>query len=344
MRRPLLTLCAVAATAALAVTGCSSGSGSSSTSSKSPQAAFAAGLQGVSDTDVLTVTLRFDTTADKFLAIAAEQPGGSKPTAKEAQEVAGGALVIETKTTDGSKLSQLKGGSTAKTNLRLSFTENGADLAHLQSNDSTLYVQADVKTLVSTFGNAKQYADLQARAAQLPAFVQDFVRGNWVALDLNAISALASQFGGGATTSNPGQGQKIVNDLRQVLTRNFTATRVGTDSAGDHLRLSGHARPLVSDLVRTLASDVPMGGLATSSFKPESVDNVPIVIDAWVSNGSLSKLSLDVVQFMKVKKPGDTLPLVLTLQRSGADISKPANATPVNTQQLMTMIGALSGK
>ena len=61
---------------------------------------------------------------------------------------------------------------------------------------------------------------------------------------------------------------------------------------------------------------------------------------------ALSKLSVDVVQFAKPSevKPGDSLPVVLKFDQSGDDISKPSNATTVDTTSLFTLLGSLGGK
>ena len=64
---------------------------------------------------------------------------------------------------------------------------------------------------------------------------------------------------------------------------------------------------------------------------------------AWVSDGSLAKLSLDFVQFAKPgeAKAGDSLPLVVTFDRSGDDIPKPDGATPIDLSQLGSLLGGL---
>lgn len=343
MRRPLTSMFAATAVTALVLTGCGSGSGASSTSSKDPKAALSAALTGLGDKDALTVTLKLDTTPDKLIGFSQESGKASdKLTAKQAQEIASGSFVIETKTTDGSNLSDAKSGNTA---VRFAFVDSGQTLAQIEGVANVLYAQADVKTLVSTFGKTKQYADLTARVSSLPAFVQAFVRGDWVSLDLNALKGLAGQFGASAS-ANSQQSQKLTTDLKAVLTRDVNVTRVGADSQGDHLRLSTQARQLAQDLVQTVTSDIPAAGIATNSFKAQNVPDQSVVLDAWVSGGALSKLSLDLVQFAKPgeAKPGDSLPVVLQFDRTGAPINKPVNATEIQMSQLFSMLGALTGK
>src|SRR3954466_9035226 len=344
MRRRLTSLAALATVASLALAGCGSGSGGSSTASKDPKAAFATGLSGLSDTDVLTVTLKLDTTPDALIGFAKES--GDTLDAQTAQHIATAALVFETKTSDGTKLSDIKPGTKVNAATRIAIQDDGKRLGELRSVDHGLYLQADVKTLLDLFGQSKSYADLTARANQMPSFVRAFVNGQWVVLDLNALKALAGQFGGAAASPSTQQAQKLLTDLKAVIGKDVRVTRVGADAQGDHLKVTTQSRTFVTDLVQTLGSDIPAAGLATGSLKPSNVAEHSVVLDAWVKDGVLSKLSVDVVQFAKPSevKPGDSLPIVLLFDQSGDDISKPADATPVDTTSLLTLLGSLGGK
>lgn len=345
MRRPITLLAAASGLGAVLLTGCGSGATASSTASKDPKTAFSTGLSGLTDTDALTVTIKLDTTADKLVTFAKEGPNPSTLDPKVAQEIAAGEVVLETKTSDGSKLSDAKPGKGTKTASRLTFVDAGNTLAELRFRSDAIYAQAQVKSLLDLFQQPNAYADLTARAAQMPAFVQAFVQGKWVSLDLNALKALAGQFGANASPSAQ-QSQKLVDDLRALLNRDVTVARVGSDSQGDHLRLTAQSRQLATDFVQTLGTDVPAAGLATGSFKPSTVPDHSVVVDAWVKGGVLSKLTIDLVQFAKPgeTKPGDSLPVVLQFEQSGDDISAPSGATPVDTTQLFTLLGSLAGK
>ena len=344
MHRRLSSFAALATVAVVALTGCGSGSGGSSTASKDPKTAFSTGLSGLSDTDVLTVTLKLDTTPDALVGFAKESGDTLDP--QTAQHIASAAIAFETKTSDGTKLSDVKPGTKVNVATRVAIQDDGKTLGEFRSVEQSLYAQADVKTLLDLFGQSKSYADLTARAGQMPAFVKAFVNGQWVVLDLNALKAIAGQFGGAAASPSTQQAQKLLTDLKAVIGKDVTVTRVGSDAEGDHLKLTTQSRAFVNDLVQTVSSDLPAASLATGSFKPSNVPDHSIVVDAWVKDGVLSKLSVDVVQFAKSSevKPGDSLPVVLQFEQSGDDISKPANATPVDTTQLFTMLGSLGGK
>lgn len=343
MRRPILVRSAViTAAAALLVAGC--GGGAATTSTKDPKAAFSTGLSGLADTDVLTVTLKFDTTADKLMGFAKES--GDTLDATTAKEIASGEIIFESKTLDGKKLSQLKAGQKSDTAQSFLFKVNGTTYAEIRSRENVLYAKADVKGLLDLFGQSKMYAELQARTASMPAFVKAAVAGQWISIDLDTVKALIKQFGGAAVPSpNPAEVQKFMTDLEAAIQKNVDVTRVGTDDQGDHLKLNAHTRPLLTDLLRAFGSVVPGAGAALSKIDPSQVPDNTLVLDAWINDGALAKLSLDFVQFAKPgeAKPGDSLPAVLSFDRSGDDISKPDGATPIDLSQLGALLGGLGG-
>lgn len=341
MRRPTFARSVVVTAAtALLVAGCAGGS-SSDTSSKDPKAAFSTGLNGLNDTDVLTVTLKLDTTPEALIGFAKEDGETLDPTV--AREIAGGEIVFELKTTNGKDLSQVKPSDANATAARFAFNDNGTTYAEIRSRDSALFVRADVKGLLDLFQKSKTYDELQARASSLPPFVKAFVDNQWVSVPSSVLTALASQFGGAGATPSSSQMQKLLAGLRDVLQRDVTASRVGSDDDGDHLRLTAQSRALTTDLLQSLSGAIPAASLALGKFDPTSVPDHSILVDAWVKDGALAKVTLDVAQFAKPGdiKAGDSLPVVLTFDRSGDDISKPDGATQVDLTQLGALLGGL---
>ena len=103
-------------------------------------------------------------------------------------------------------------------------------------------------------------------------------------------------------------------------------------------------RQLANDGYQTFSSAVPEAGTALSRAKPQDVPNQQIVVDAWVKDGVLSEVSIDLGQFAKKgdAASGHRLPIALAFSQDGVDISKP-NATPVDLTQLGGLMGALGG-
>jgi hypothetical protein len=341
MRRQTTRWSVAALVAALAVAGCGgSGSGSSATSDKTPKAAFSAGLHGLTDTDALTVTIKLDTTPSALIGFAKES--NDTLSQQKAQAIATGQLTLEAKSSDGTHLSAIKPGKGTKVDVRLAFTDNGNELAQLLSTGGVLYAKAQMQSLLELFGKGSTFDTLKARVSTMPPFAKTFVNGGWVSLDLASAGAAVGQLG---VNTNGASAQKLAGDVAAVLDKDSTVTRVGTDSTGDHLRVTTQSRTLVTDIVQAVSKDVPGASVLSNTLKPQSVPQRSVVLDAWVSGGALAKLSLDLVQFAKPgeAKPGDHLPVVLRFDRSGDDISKPSGAVEVNITQLFTMLGSAGG-
>jgi hypothetical protein len=209
-----------------------------------------------------------------------------------------------------------------------------------------LYLQGDVKGFLDLVHQSKTYSEVQARTASLPPFVKALVNGDWVSLSGAAAQGLAGQFGvqAGGQSGNQAQSKKMIDDLQALLRKDVAVTRLGSDDRGDHLRLSGNARQLVNDAYQTFASAVPGGGAALSQAKPQNVPSQKVSVDAWVKDGVLSEIALDFGQFAKPGDPaaGQHLPIALTFEQSGDDISKPSDATPIDLTQLGGLFGGLS--
>ena len=340
MRRPTLVR-SVVVTAAVALLAGGCGGGATNTSSKDPKTAFGVGRDGLNDAEALTVTLKLDTTPETLIALAKATGDPLVPTT--AQALAGGQLVFENKTTNGKKLSEIKSGDANATAGRVSFAENGTSYVEFRTRDSNLYLRADVKGLLGVVGKSKQYDELQARANTLPAFVKALVAGQWVSLPSSVLTALASQFGGSGALPSAAQMKKLISDVNAVIDRDVAVTRVGSDDQGDHLTLTVQSRQFVTDALQAISGAVPAAGLALAKVNPTEVPQRSVVLDAWINDGALSKLSIDIAQFFddKLKAVAAHLPVVLTFDRSGDDIEKPDGATQIDLTQLGALLGGL---
>jgi len=201
-----------------------------------------------------------------------------------------------------------------------------------------------VETQRAIFKQSKAYTELKARAATLPAFVKAFVAGNWVSLDLGKLLGMLSQFGLSAPSAQ--QAAALIKAVEAVLGTDVTVTRVGTDSTGDHVRLTAQSKKLLGDLLKAVMTNVPALGAVLGKVDATSIPNHSIAVDAWVKDGSLTKVSLDALQFLSktnASSSGAALPVVLTFDKSGAAIDKPSGVTPVNLTQLLTLLGGLTG-
>jgi hypothetical protein len=122
-------------------------------------------------------------------------------------------------------------------------------------------------------------------------------------------------------------------------------TRAGSDDRGDHLVLTGNTRELARDFLKSASTVVPGGQAVTGQVDANDVPDRDITVDAWVKDGVLSEVSLDLAQFADPGdvEPGDTLPIAVTFEQDGDDISRPDDVTPVDLTQLGALLGAVGG-
>ncbi|HET7311489.1 MAG TPA: hypothetical protein VFJ17_09205 [Mycobacteriales bacterium] len=344
MRRRSSSLVLAASTAGvLALAGCGSGSGKSVP--KDPKGELTASVSNLGDTDTLTSTIKLEIPAAELQQLA--KANGDNLTSADAAAISSAQLVLEAKTTNGKKFADLKPSDQKATAVAIRGISGGHTYLEMRVISGDLYLQGDVKGFLGLIHQDKSYAEVKARAASLPDFVKALVDGRWVSLNGAAAQGLASQFGvqAGGTSGNGAQSTKMLDDLKRLLNKDVTVTRVGSDSQGDHLRLSGNAKTLANDAYQSFASVVPGGGAALSQAKPQSVPSRVVTLDAWVKDGVLTQISLDLGQFASKGDPaaGKKLPVTLAFSQDGDDISKPSDVTPIDLTQLGSLMGALGG-
>lgn len=349
--RPALTrltaLTAVAGAALLA--GCGSSSKGGIPKNADPRTEFTSALSNTADTDVLTSTLKFDATPDQLIAFdkATSSGGGSSMTPTQAQEVADGKLVIETKSNDGKPLTSVLPGGGAHMDASIAFLEADKTDAEIRVVGQTVYLRGDLKSLIALGGKPKVYDNLVAQVSSMPAFIRDFVAGKFVSLDTATLKTLSAEVGGAAGVQTPtsAQLQQFAATLKADIDRDVTVTKTGSGDKGDHLVLSGQSQALVKDLLGAAAAVEPQ----LASKIQSSAGKVParqVTLDAYVKDGKLTELSLDLTQFADAGKvpSGLHVPVTLTIDQSGGDIAKPDSATPVDVSQLFAVLGQLGGK
>jgi hypothetical protein len=324
--------------AVFALTGC--GGGSSPSSSENPTTEFRGAFSALRDGSVLTTTLHLDTSGSDLQRFASEHDG--KLSADDAAAIASAQVVIEVQSADGGNLSDVKSGDSNAANSSFRAGANGKTLIEFRTVKGALYLHGDVQGILDLFHQSGSFAQVQAQVSQMPPFIQALVRGDWISMDSDAAKSLAGQFSGGATPSDQ-QRQQLLDKLQQIIDNDVTITRAGSDDKGDHLVLSGHTRKLATDIISSFSSLVPGGGAALGQFDPNDIEDKTIKVDAWVKDGVLSEISLDIVQFAPSgqAKPGEHLPVALTFSKDGADIEQPSGATPIDLTQLGSLLGGL---
>jgi hypothetical protein len=340
MRRPSSRLTALAASGVvLATAACG---GSAATTPKDPKGELSASVTNLADSDVLTTTLKLETTADDLQSFASRD--GDELSDADAAAIASAQVVFQVQSNNGAKLSELKPGDNDAANVSFRVLSSGTTYVELRVVDGDLYLQGDVKGILGLLHQDQAYADVQSRVAALPNFVKAFVEGRWVSINGTAAQGLLGSFSG-AQSPDEAQGRKLVEDLKGILDRDVSVTRAGSDDRGDHLVLTGNTRELARDFLEAASTAVPGGQAATGQLDPNDAPDREITVDAWVRDGVLTEISLDLAQFAKPGdvEPGDSLPIAVTFEQDGDGISVPDDVTPVDLTQLGALLGAVGG-
>lgn len=314
-------------------------------SSKPPKDELTTGIDGLGSSKALTFTLKIDATAAQLQQFATAM--GDKLDPKVAALLAGADIKAQIKG-DKALKDYKPNDSSAPPSFDLSGDLDGSPVVDLRTVDKVLYIRADVQKILTIAQKPQLMQELQARAATLPPFVQAAAAGKWVSFPADQAKALAGQLGASATaTPNAEQSRKFLEQLKAIISRDVTVKRLSTGGEkGDHLQMSASTRALASDLMNAVTSFVPGSGALGSQLDPTKVQERTVTLDAYVKNGKLSEMSLDLAQFASgadaAKVQGQHLPVTMRFDDTASDISKPADATPIDLSQLLPLLGALS--
>jgi hypothetical protein len=222
-------------------------------------------------------------------------------------------------------------------------SDNGTNWVSLRSVNKIIYLQVDLKDLLTAIGESSALSTVQGLQSnpQFPAFLKALIDGKWVSLPESAASGLTGGASSGSSSS-PQQTQAIVNAMKQILTNDVTVTRASTGST-DVLKLTANSKTVATDFINALTAAVPTAALALGSTDTSQIPSKDITLGATVTGGALSQLSIDLGQFAPAKDQPATLPVDLNFAESGAAITAPSGAVAVNTTELTQLFGSLAG-
>jgi len=333
------TLAVVAAGSALTLlAACGTAKTASNDSAAPPRTEFTHAVHALSTGSALTTTLSLDATGAQITRLASQGGSGSGLTAAQASAIAGAHIVVEVLAPKGKTVGQTAQSPEAAS-VSVTAGTGATTYLSIRSVHGTVYLQIDLKGILALAGASGQYATLQTRVSSFPAFVKALVAGKWVSLSLATIKSLESFAEGAAHAKLPSaaQSRQLSSRLAAAVLSDLSATRASTGST-DHLVVTGNLRTIAHDVLSAVASAIPAAA-SLGKTAGHSVPSQSITFNAFVTRGALSKLSLDVGQFSKTKH--FALPIVASFVRSGAAISAPSGATPIDLGQLGALIGAV---
>ncbi len=327
---------------ALAALTCSGavacGSVTSTTSSLPPPTELTKAVDALYDSTGLTFTLRLDTTAARLQQLQGAQ-GGSKGHAlsdAQAHTLARSAVVFAVTSGKGTLRQASKDPAARGTGaFSLAVNVGGAPgVFEFRYVNKTLYARADAQALSSYSPGA--LGKLGPAAGLLD--------GRWLSLPAQTLSGLLGA-APGTPAPGPAPSAALPNALAQAFAHDVQVTRVGNGARGDHLVLTGSTRAIARDLAGALSGRLgALPGGVGKMFDAAKVPDKVVHLDAYVQDGALRSVSLDLAQFVNgpdaAALGNQALRVELDIARN-AHIVVPPGATPLDLTKLLGSLGGL---
>lgn len=300
-----------------------------------PKGALVDSVNSLGEMDSLSVTLSLQSDPESLSALAAED--GGELSSEDAQKILDSSLTISAR----------KGEEPDQGQAQVIVNVAGNDAVEMRVVDQTLYLQADAPALVETFGQDPAVLDAvgQQAAASGLDFVEPALNGEWLAIQ--GLDQLAEQFGGVAPSPNAEQQEQFIKDLSEAFESTAEVTSEGEDDVGSHLVATLPVRDLYEKLLENAESLT--GAVPGTSLPPASeVPDEDVTVDAWVTDGRLSQVEIDFLQFAEIS--GEEVPegverfaFRVALDEFEGEVAVPEGAVDVDLQEVMQLLGAGAG-
>lgn len=223
----------------------------------------------------------------------------------------------------------------------ISAKVDGVDALEMRVIGTVLYLRADVAHLLQTFEAPPGALDELRQVAARPGFefIGAALEGKWVAL--TGADRLGEQVPGPRPEDLTAEQRRLFAALVEALDANATVVSRGEEAVGTHLVATIPLRPLaqaLDQLFRELAATVP--GAPAGGLNPLDVPAEPIVVDAWVKDGELTRLEFDVVENAEAldgeKAPAgmEQFGLRMDVERFAGQVEPPPGAVEVDLERV----------
>lgn len=216
---------------------------------------------------------------------------------------------------------------------------------------SELYFRADLDTVRAVADDPSFDASIDQAVQGAEMFgagelVQAVVDGEWVQLTgIEQMMEMAGGMSAGAGVEEPTEeeaeamAQQLVGALETFLDEDVSVAYVGSEDAGEHVRATtdGAALQGLLEEVTTIASEAA-GAAAVPPIDEDIPADAEIVIDAWIADGVLSQVGIDISAYDD-EAPAGTFFLIGIADFDG-DIETPDAAT---TFDLFGLLGGAMG-
>jgi hypothetical protein len=332
------------AATATALAGCGTAAGGtavlrsgSNNSAQPPKAELRSAFDALGQAPTLTTTVAVGATADEVSSLAGAF--GIPMSSSEAATLAGARISVEVAAPRGKTVGEVDGtGSGAATSV--TFDTAGTTLLAMRNVDNTVYLQADVKALLTMMGKSVVYDGLEATRAMLPSVGKALLDGQWISIPSGTLGALRILGGSGSGSLSDGPPAGMDASLDPLLTTLFNQdVTVSRLSAGttDRLAVSVNSRAVARTLLSKVAANLPFGGRWLVGSAAAHVPSQTVTMTANVVGGALSELSMNLGRYDSADVPVD-----LAFTRTTSTVTAPARAVAADSLQLTELMGVLA--
>lgn len=238
------------------------------------------------------------------------------------------------------------------------LTVAGDDVAELRVLPATdVYARIDLEALLALADDPDVSATLDAFVAQAELFgfgeVAAAVQaGEWI--HLTGLEQMLQMVEGMAGEQQPDDledeeaerlAEEIAAAAERFLAEDVEVEYVGSEDAGERVRATTDGAALgrfLADVTSVVAATDLLDGMGGAELARElerELGGVTIAFDAWIADGELTQLALDLAGFAD-QDPGGEVLLVLEISEFTDAVEAPADATEID---LFGMLGGLLG-
>jgi hypothetical protein len=327
---------------ALVLGACSDGGDGGPDPADDPKGALIEAFNDLSEGDGVSLTLSLDTDEESLQALASED-GAELP--DETAEA-----IVDSSLTFGANNATEPEDAQAE----ILFELGGEEAAAIVLDGYDLYAHANVRYMLETFGQDPAVVDQQL--ANLPPgfdFVNQAVDNEWIHLTgLEQLLQQSEQGGTGGMPNLSEQQQQMFDELSQALDENSEVSEGDEEGPGTHLEakvdIKGMARAF-EDIAGQLGQ---LPGGATQI--PTGTDDLPegdFILDAWVEDGSLTQVRIDMLKNAEAIEPGEEIPegveefgILLAIEEFDGEVETPDDAVEVSFEEIIgAFMGGLGG-
>jgi hypothetical protein len=331
--------------------------GSSAPASAPPKQAVNQAFRALGSQSGLDLHISLGVTAAQLQQMARADGGSSALTPHVADDIASSSIVIDYNTGNGKAINNTAAATDHAQQFGLAVQVGTSDPIQLRYLDQTIYLRADVATLLRDLGQdpskAAGFGQAVQGANQYVPGIAALGQGNWVSVPVSALTGLLKGLpaagSSAATPASPAVSKQMLSQLHQAFTSNATYTDLGTKSGRTEYQASLAVRPFVQQALSAVGSslgslsNVPGASSITGSIN-SSINKIPanqkLLVDVWVSHNKVQEIDIDLNQFSH--KFAFAVP-VRILIGPGAPVTAPAGATPLNLSKLGGLLGGMLG-